>query len=234
MVSAADGPDLSETLTIREVFAFEDVEGLPDSWSMVPGGHFVMGEVGGVSAQAWTSPRSDGMPIAESAYGTRVAVELGIKGLVACAPAVPLNPTWQDGDLAVVSDHINVSGQNPLIGANVEAHGVRFPDMSFVYDRELRNTARTAILATGSLPREGTVAAVRTLAGTTANDARLLSELGADALTSGIVPDVLVARHATRAAVALAVVSGPAGQPARSDLGTVMGALADSIEERRR
>ena len=216
LVSAADGPDLSEAVTVRAEVAFADMEDLPESWRADPGGHFVLGAVSGVSAVAWASPAGAVASAAEAAYGARVAVELGIEVLVTCAPALALNPTWSSGDLAVVSDHINVSGRNPLVGPNVEAHGFRFPDMSFVYDADLRQVARAAAVAAGALPREGTVAGVTSLEDVAA-DARILRTLGADAMTLGIVPDAIAARHATRRVAGLAVVRGPATHPAAGD-----------------
>ena len=227
--SPAGGQDLSEALTGRTEILFATVEGLPASWCADAEGRFVLGDLRGRSAVAWTIPAGASACVAEVSYGVRIAFELGIEVLVTCAAAVALNPTWTAGDLVIVSDHINVSGRNPLVGPNVEKHGFRFPDMSYVYDADLRHAVRAAAMAAGVLPREGTLASVTRPGDITAADARSLCGLGADAMSEGIVAEAIVARHATRRVAGLAVVRNPAPDAREVDLVPIVKSLVESL-----
>ncbi len=155
------------------------------------------GRLGGVEVMAWTSGPQTGHGAARSlGHGVRVLRELGGQALLALERCRCLNPAWPDGGLALVTDHLNLLGDNPLIGPDVEEHGVRFPDMTEVYNVSAREAARALALERGLVLREGVYAGVLSGSQLTAAEAYMLRLLGADVAGSALVPPAIVARHA--------------------------------------
>ena len=118
-----------------------------------------------------------------------------------------MNPLWAPGDLVLLSDHINLLGDNPLLGANDERLGERFPDMSAPYDPELRSLARAVALELGITLREGVYAAVPGPNLETRAEYRMLRTMGADVVGMSTVPEVIVARHQGMRTLGISIVT---------------------------
>jgi purine-nucleoside phosphorylase len=118
-----------------------------------------------------------------------------------------MNPLWAPGDLVLLSDHINLLGDNPLIGSNDERLGLRFPDMSAPYDPELRAVARAAALELGITLREGVYVAVPGPNLETRAEYRMLRMMGADVVGMSTVPEVIVAVHAGMRAIGMSIIT---------------------------
>jgi purine-nucleoside phosphorylase len=106
-----------------------------------------------------------------------------------------MRPDWSAGDLMLIADHINLLGDNPLVGPNDDRLGPRFLDISTAYDEQLRATARQVAAAQGTVLREGIYAAVAGPNLETRAEYRMLRDLGADVVGMSTVPEVLVALH---------------------------------------
>ena len=104
--------------------------------------------------------RYEGYDLGQVTFPIRVMYALGARTLVVSNACGGMNPLWAPGDLVLLSDHINLLGDNPLVGANDERLGERFPDMSAPYDPALRSLARAIALELGITLREGVYAAV--------------------------------------------------------------------------
>jgi purine-nucleoside phosphorylase len=132
---------------------------------------------------------------------------LGARILVVSNACGGMNPLWGPGDLVLLSDHINLLGDNPLIGANDDRLGSRFPDMSDPYDKELRSLARGVAAELGIGLREGVYVAVPGPNLETRAEYRMLRGMGADVVGMSTVPEVIVAGHSGMRTVGISIIT---------------------------
>lgn len=129
-------------------------------------------------------------------FPVRVMKELGIRTLIVTNAAGGINTDYQVADLMVISDHLNLTYRNPLIGPNDPDLGMRFPDMSEAYSKRLRKLAHQVAETQSFALREGVYAGLLGPSYETPAEIRMLRTLGADAVGMSTVPEVIVARHA--------------------------------------
>ena len=129
-------------------------------------------------------------------FPVRVMKALGVEKLVVTNAAGGVNPNLSPGDLMLITDHINNTSQNPLIGPNDPDLGVRFPDMSTAYDRDLQNVARSAASELDMNLKEGVYVWNTGPSYETPAEIKMLQTVGGDAVGMSTVPEVIVARHA--------------------------------------
>jgi purine-nucleoside phosphorylase len=177
---------------------YEEIPDFPVSTVESHEGRFVAGRLEGMPVVAMEGRfhHYEGYSLEEVTLPIRVMRELGAEYLVVSNACGGMNPLWEEGDLVLLSDHINLMGDNPLVGPNLEEHGPRFPDMSEAYDGELREMARAAAAEEGLTLREGVYVAVTGPNLETAAEYRMLRRIGADVVGMSTVPEVIVARHA--------------------------------------
>jgi len=125
----------------------------------------------------------------------RVMAKLGVKNLVLTNAAGGANASYNPGTLMLISDHINYSFDNPLIGANLEEFGPRFPDVSDLYSRELRSVVKEKAAAAGIHLEEGVYMMFTGPNYETPAEVRMAQILGADAVGMSTAPEALVGGH---------------------------------------
>lgn len=163
-------------------------------------GRLVIGKLEGqeVLVMQGRSHYYEGYSMAHITLPVRVMQRLGLEILVVTNAAGAVNPSFQPGDLMLITDHLNLigmAGPNPLRGPNLDEFGPRFPDMSQAYDRELGQAARQVAAEKQITLHEGVYACLAGPSFETPADLRFLRAAGADAVGMSTVPEVTVARH---------------------------------------
>ena len=189
--------DYAEVLTDAQVAPYHDIPGFPES--TVPGhaGELYTGNLYGrrVMMMRGRFHSYEGYPLSDVTLPIRVVARLGVKALILTNAAGAVNTSFAPGELMLIDDYINFSGQNPLRGENLEAFGPRFPDMSRAYDRELRALALDVAERENITLRQGVYAWFNGPCYETPAEIRMARVLGADAVGMSTVPETIVAVH---------------------------------------
>ena len=143
----------------------------------------------------------------EVVFPVRVMSLLGIRYLFICSAAGGLNPLFETGDLMVITDHINLTCRNPLVGSNIDELGTRFPDMTEAYDPELVRIAEKKAADMGIILRKGIYVGVLGPSLETRAEIRFLRMIGADAVGMSTVMENIAAVHAGIKVVAFTVIT---------------------------
>ncbi|MCM3698256.1 purine-nucleoside phosphorylase [Paenibacillus macerans] len=192
--------------------AYKDIPYFPQSTVEGHAGELLIGTVQGtpVVLMKGRFHMYEGYGPELTAFPVRVMKELGVSTLLVTNAAGGVNTSYSPGDLMLISDHINLTGKNPLIGPNDEELGPRFPDMSQAYSRRLREAARQAAADKGVPLQEGVYAGLLGPSYETPAEIRMLRTLGADAVGMSTVSEVIVARHAGLEVLGISCISNMA------------------------
>jgi purine-nucleoside phosphorylase len=143
-------------------------------------------------------------------YAMRMMHLLGVKSVVLTNAAGGINPDYGQGALVLIADHINLQGVNPLVGANEDDFGPRFPDMSDAYSADYRQKARAAAAEVGIELREGVYAAMLGPSYETPAEIRFLRAIGADLVGMSTVAETIVCNHMGMKVLAISCVTNMA------------------------
>ncbi len=200
---------LGRAITVDCEIPYGDIPGFPLSTVESHAGRLLIGTLAGrrVIAMQGRFHRYEGYALQQVTLPVRVLRALGATTLVVANACGGMHPLWAPGDLMLIADHINLLGDNPLIGAHDAAFGDRFPDMSAPYDATLRAVARRVAVAHGITLREGVYVAVSGPNLETRAEYRMLRALGADVVGMSTVPEVIVAVQAGFRVLGLSIIT---------------------------
>jgi len=186
---------LAREIDVAATVDYADIPGFPLSTVESHAGRLLCGSLGGktVVAMQGRFHRYEGYSLQQVTFPIRVLRALGAETLVVSNACGGMREEWAPGDLMLIADHINLLGDNPLVGENDDRLGVRFPDMSAPYDAALRALARQVAKEQGTVLREGVYVAVTGPNLETRAEYRMLRTLGADVVGMSTVPEVIVA-----------------------------------------
>lgn len=201
--------ELAELVENPAALPFSEIPHFPAS--TVPGhkGRFVVGTLKGkrVAVMQGRIHVYEGYPLDRITLPVRVMKHLGAHSLIVTNSCGGIHTRFNPGDLMMLNDHINLMGQNPLIGPNDDRLGVRFPPMSNAYSPRYRARAHEIARENGVTLKEGIYCALTGPAYETPAEIRFLERGGADAVGMSTVPEVLVARHSGMEVLGLACVT---------------------------
>jgi purine-nucleoside phosphorylase len=200
---------LGQEIAVETRVPYGEIPNFPLSTVESHAGQLLLGQLGGRSVVAMQGRfhRYEGYDLGQVTFPVRVMHALGVRTLIVSNACGGMNPLWAPGDLMLLSDHINLLGDNPLVGPNDDRLGSRFPDMSAPYDPELRALARAVALELGIVLREGVYVAVAGPNLETRAEYRMLRAFGADVVGMSTVPEVIVANHQGLRVLGLSIIT---------------------------
>ena len=188
---------LADLIENPEYYSYSELPNFPIFTVEGHKGRLVLGTLQGktVIAMEGRFHYYEGYKMNEVTFPIRVMKLLGVKTLIVTNAAGAVNTSFTPGDLMIITDHINLSGNNPLIGKNLDLFGLRFPDMSNAYDKELRNLAKKVANSINLNIKEGVYTMMSGPSYETPAEIKMIGILGGDAVGMSTVPEVIVANH---------------------------------------
>jgi purine-nucleoside phosphorylase len=189
--------DMAETLEEKVIIKYSEVPNLPVSTVHGHAGQFVVGKLCGkkVIMMQGRFHYYEGHNMNTLALPIYIMKYIGVKSLIVTNACGGVNTNFEAGDLMIITDHINFSGNNPLIGKNFEEIGPRFPDMSIPYDRAYVSLAKEVGTSLNINLKEGTYMMFTGPTYETPAEVKMARILGADAVGMSTVPEVIAAGH---------------------------------------
>jgi purine-nucleoside phosphorylase len=203
---------LADKIENPKTFPYTEIPNFPVSTVEGHAGELVVGTISGktVVAMKGRFHYYEGYSMQKVTFPVRVMKEIGVKQLVVTNAAGGINEQFEAGDLMLITDHINNTGDNPLIGPNNPDMGVRFPDMSTAYSDRLQTLTKSVASDLGVKMQEGVYVANSGPSYETPAEVRMLRILGGDAVGMSTVPEVIVASHSGMEVLGISCISNMA------------------------
>jgi purine-nucleoside phosphorylase len=191
---------------------FAEIPNFPCSTAIGHAGHLVVGNAGTVPVAAMQGRvhSYEGYSAQRVTFPIRVFGRMGIRAVILTNAAGGIDRSYSQGALVLIRDHINLQGVNPLVGANDDRFGVRFPDMTRAYALEYRAIAREEAKALKIELHEGIYAALPGPSYETPAEIEYLRRIGADLVGMSTVAEVIAARHMNLKVLAISCVTNMA------------------------
>jgi purine-nucleoside phosphorylase len=202
----------ADELTEATRIPYSEIPAFPRSTAIGHAGQMVIGKTEGIAVAAMSGRVHlyEGYSAQEVAFPVRVFARMGITALLLTNAAGGINLEYKQGALVIIRDHINLQGQNPLVGANDERFGLRFPDMTQAYWKPYRTMALEEARKLGLAVYEGVYAGLLGPSFETPAEIRYLRTIGADLVGMSTIPEVIAARHTGPKVLAISCVTNMA------------------------
>ena len=189
--------DYADGIQVEQTIDYTDIEGFPVSTVTGHKGRFVFGYVKDVPVVIMQGRVHfyEGYPMTDVVLPTRLMGMMGAKKLILTNAAGGVNFDYKPGDFMLITDHITTGIPSPLIGANLDELGVRFPDMSEVYSRRMRDIIKTEAQKLGISLQEGVYVQLTGPAYETPAEIRMCRSWGGDAVGMSTACEAMEARH---------------------------------------
>ena len=196
----------------RARLSYADIPNVPGATVEGHAGELVAGNVCGISAIVLSGRAHpyEGYTHREATLLLRAVLALGVETVVLTNAAGGLNADYDPGDIMLIADQINLSGENPLLGPNLDRFGPRFPPLTDAYDPPFRRSAHESAERTGVALREGVYVMLSGPAYETRAEMRMLRAIGADAVGMSTAHETIVARHANRRVLGFSLITNKA------------------------
>jgi len=211
-VALVTGTGLGESTKFMDIsvsFDYKDIPDFPVSTVKSHHGRLLFGDTGGKQIMVMQGRLHlyEGYSPLEVTFPIRVMQALGVKVLILSNAAGGLNPKFTAGDIMIITDHINLTGSNPLIGPNEESWGIRFPNMIEAYEKELVKLAETAGRYEGIPLQKGVYVGLKGPSLETRAEVRFLRTIGADAVGFSTIQEVIASVHAGIKVLGLSIIT---------------------------
>jgi purine-nucleoside phosphorylase len=202
----------AEELSDAILIPYSQIPHFPRSTAIGHAGRMVIGNAGAVpiTAMQGRAHLYEGYSPQQVAFPMRVFARMGIRAIILTNAAGGINLAYKQGALVVISDHINLQGQNPLVGENDECFGIRYPDMTMTYWKPYREFARDEAQKLGLQIYEGVYAGMLGPSFETPAEIRFLRTIGADVVGMSTISEVIAARHLGMKILAISCVTNMA------------------------
>ena len=200
---------LAEEIQDAVKIPYQEIPYFPHSTVESHAGRLVCGTLGGKAVLAMEGRFHfyEGYSLQQITFPVRVMKAMGANVLIVSNACGGMNPQWNKGDIMLIDDHINLLGDNPLIGKNDDRLGTRFPDMCRPYDPELIELAQRIALEEKIACYKGVFVAVSGPNLETRAEYRFLRQIGADVVGMSTVPEVIVGVHSSMRVMGLSVIT---------------------------
>ncbi|HOH54083.1 MAG TPA: purine-nucleoside phosphorylase [Fervidobacterium sp.] len=200
---------IADSVENQKRISYKDIPEFPISTAPGHKGELIFGTLNGKEVVLMNGRFHyyEGYHMRDVTFGIRVMQQLGTRYIFLTNAAGGLNPDFEVGRPMIISDHINMMGDNPLIGSNVDDWGPRFPDMSNAYDKSLRELAKQVSRELNIPVYEGVYVAVAGPNFETPAELRMFRALGADAVGMSTVPEVIAAAHGGMKLLAISAIT---------------------------
>ena len=202
----------AEELSDAILIPYSQIPNFPRSTALGHAGRMVIGNAGAIPIAAMQGRVHlyEGYSPQQVAFPVRVFARMGIRAIILTNAAGGINLKYKQGALVVISDHINLQGQNPLVGENDECFGIRYPDMTMTYWKRYREFARDEAQELGLEIYEGVYAGMLGPSFETPAEIRFLRTIGADVVGMSTISEVIAARHLGMKILAISCVTNMA------------------------
>ena len=199
----------AESMAIDTIIDYKEIPYFPLSTVQTHIGRSLAGDMNGcpVIAMQGRFHLYEGYRPLEVTYPIRVMQQLGVKILILSNASGGLNPSFNPGDIMLITDHINLTGTNPLIGPNDESWGIRFPDMSRAYNQELIAMAESIATSNEMRLQKGIYAGLTGPSLETPAEVKFLQTIGAEAVGFSTVQEVIAAVHGSMRVLGLSTIT---------------------------